>query len=239
MVQLQNDWDELLAPEFGKEYYRQLRSFLRHAYATQKVYPDMYRIFQAFRMTPYHATRVVILGQDPYHGQGQAHGLCFSVLPGVPQPPSLQNIFKELQADLGCTPPSHGCLLEWAAQGVLLLNTTLTVREGCAGSHVGQGWETFTDAVIRLLDRADHPIAFLLWGRGARAKKSLILNPIHGIFESAHPSPLSAYHGFFGSRPFSRINDFLRAHGEEPIDWQIHEQIPAPVAALGGLHEIH
>lgn len=231
MLTLGNDWDALLAPEIKKEYYQRLRDFLKEEYAHRRIYPDMYHIFSALQVTSCAGTRAVILGQDPYHGPGQAHGLCFSVMPGVPQPPSLQNIFKELQSDLGYAPPSHGCLIEWAAQGVLLLNTTLTVRDGQANSHRGQGWETFTDEIIRLLNRADHPIAFILWGGNARAKKNLITDPRHGIFESAHPSPLSAYHGFFGSRPFSRTNAFLQAHGCAPIDWQVHEEIPPALLA--------
>lgn len=231
MKPIGNDWDDLLAPEFKKEYYLRLREFLKDEYTHRAIYPDMYHIFSALSVTSCAATRVVILGQDPYHGEGQAHGLCFSVMPGVPQPPSLVNIFKELKDDLGLCPPSHGCLIEWAAQGVLLLNTTLTVRAGVAGSHRGQGWETFTDEVIRLLDAADHPIVFILWGANARSKKALIRNPRHHIIESAHPSPLSAYNGFFGSRPFSRANDYLQKDGLAPIDWQISEEIPAAALA--------
>lgn len=233
MVKLNNDWDGLLAPLFAKDYYQRLRGFLRAEYATQTVYPDMYHIFNAFRATPFAKTRAVIIGQDPYHGPGQAHGLCFSVRPGVPQPPSLQNIFKELHADLGIeTPKTHGCLLEWAAQGVLMLNATLTVRAGQATSHRGQGWETFTDEVIGLLNEAEHPIVFILWGNYARSKKTFITNPLHSIVESAHPSPLSAHNGFFGSRPFSRVNAFLTAQGAQPIDWTVNEEIPAALAAL-------
>lgn len=235
MVQLNNDWDALLAPEFAKDYYRRLRVFLRNEYAAGTVYPNMYNIFNAFRLTSFADTRVLILGQDPYHGPNQAHGLCFSVMPGVPQPPSLQNIFKELQADLGCTPPSHGCLVEWAAQGVLLLNTALTVRAGQANSHRGQGWEVFTDEVIQILNRSEQPIVFILWGANARSKKKLITNPIHAVIESAHPSPLSAYNGFFGSRPFSRTNAFLTSKGLAPINWQISEKIPEDLAKIGGL----
>ena len=226
MVQLGNDWDELLAPEFEKDYYKKLRLFLKNEYSRYEIYPDMYHIFYALQETACAATKAVILGQDPYHEPGQAHGLCFSVMRGVPQPPSLQNIYKEMKADLGIDPPSHGCLSAWAKEGILLLNTTLTVRRGQANSHRGQGWDTFTDAVIRLLNEADHPIAFILWGSNARAKKQLITNPIHGIFESAHPSPLSAHHGFFGSRPFSRVNAFLQANGIAPINWRVPEEIP-------------
>lgn len=221
MIEFHNDWDALLAPEFEKEYYKNLRAFLKSEYSHYEVYPDMYHIFHALQMTPCAATRAVILGQDPYHEPGQAHGLCFSVMRGVPQPPSLQNIYKELKADLGITPPSHGCLDAWAEQGILLLNTTLTVRRGQANSHRGHGWDIFTDAVIRCLNEADHPIAFILWGSNARAKKQLITNPLHGIFESAHPSPLSAHNGFFGSRPFSRVNAFLEKNGIPPIDWRV------------------
>ncbi len=223
MVQFHNGWDELLAPEFEKDYYRVLRAFLKAEYGSRRIYPDMYHIFHALQMTPPERVRAVILGQDPYHGEGQAHGLCFSVMRGVPQPPSLVNIFKELKSDLGIEPPTHGCLDAWAESGVLLLNATLTVRAGMANSHRGQGWETFTDAIIELLNGMDHPIAFILWGASARAKKKLITNPIHGFFESAHPSPLSAYNGFFGSRPFSRVNAFLEKNSLPPIDWRIPE----------------
>ena len=232
MVHLGNDWDELLAPEFEKEYYLRLRAFLKEEYAHFSVYPDMYHIFHALKTTPYRDTRAVIFGQDPYHEPGQAHGLCFSVQRGTPLPPSLQNIYKELKSDLGIDPPSHGCLEAWARQGVLLLNTTLTVRRGQANSHRGRGWDTFTDAVIRHLNNASQPIAFILWGRNARDKKALITNPIHGIFESAHPSPLSAYNGFFGSRPFSRVNQFLTSHGRAPIDWRVPEEPFAERSAL-------
>ncbi|MBQ8859362.1 MAG: uracil-DNA glycosylase [Clostridia bacterium] len=226
MVQLGNDWDELLAPEFEKDYYKRLRAFLKAEYANHCVYPDMYHIFNALKAVPYAGVKALILGQDPYHEPGQAHGLCFSVMRGVPQPPSLVNIFKELKSDLGFDPPTHGCLNAWAQQGILLLNTSLTVRRGQANSHRGQGWEIFTDEVIRLLNQADHPIAFILWGSNARQKKQFITNPIHGIFESAHPSPLSAYNGFFGSRPFSRVNAFLEKNGIAPIDWRVPEEIP-------------
>ncbi len=226
MVQLGNDWDELLAPEFEKEYYKKLRGFLKSEYSNYCVYPDMYHIFNALKAVPYKGVKALILGQDPYHEPGQAHGLCFSVMRGVPQPPSLVNIFKELKSDLGIDPPTHGCLSAWAEQGILLLNTTLTVRRGQANSHRGQGWEIFTDEVIKLLNQADHPIAFILWGNNARQKKPFITNPIHGIFESAHPSPLSAYNGFFGSRPFSRVNAFLEQNGIPRIDWRVPEKIP-------------
>ena len=221
MVRLGNDWDALLAEEFSKDYYRKLRAFLKSEYETRTIYPDMHDIFNAFKATSYGNTRVVILGQDPYHGQGQAHGMCFSVQPGVPKPPSLVNIFKELQADLGVTPPSHGHLIHWARQGVLMLNTVLTVRAGSPNSHKGKGWEMFTDEVIRLLDRRERPMVFLLWGANARAKKALIDNPSHLILEAAHPSPLSAHNGFFGCRHFSGANAFLQREGMGTVDWKI------------------
>ena len=216
-----NDWEDLLADELQKPYYQDLRKFLIGEYRTQKIYPDMFDIFNALHFTSYADTKVVILGQDPYHEPGQAHGLSFSVLPDVPPPPSLVNIFKELQTDLGCKIPNNGYLRHWADQGVLLLNTVLTVRAHSANSHKGHGWEIFTDKIISLLNDREKPVAFILWGRPARAKKSMITNPQHFIIESAHPSPLSAYNGFFGSRPFSRVNNFLESVGESPIDWQI------------------
>ncbi|MBO4401529.1 MAG: uracil-DNA glycosylase [Selenomonadaceae bacterium] len=216
-----NDWAEYLDAELEKPYYQDLRQFLIGEYRHQKIYPDMYDIFNALHYTSYAATKVVILGQDPYHEPGQAHGLSFSVLPNVPPPPSLQNIFKELHEDLGCKIPNNGCLKFWTEQGVLLLNTVLTVRAHVANSHRGKGWEIFTDRIISLLNEHERPIAFILWGRPARAKKSMITNPRHFIVESAHPSPLSAFNGFFGSRPFSKVNNFLASVGETPIDWQI------------------
>ena len=216
-----NDWAQLLDDELKQPYYLELRQFLIGEYRTQKIFPNMYDIFNALHFTPYAATKVVILGQDPYHEPGQAHGLSFSVLPNVPPPPSLLNIFKELRDDLGCFMPNNGCLKPWADQGVLLLNTVLTVRAHAANSHRGHGWELFTDKIIRLLNEHERPIAFILWGRPARSKKSMITNPRHLIVESAHPSPLSASGGFFGSRPFSRVNKFLESVGETPIDWQI------------------
>lgn len=221
MVNLNNDWDALLADEFKKEYYLRLRQFLISEYKTQRVYPPMEDIFNALRHTAYNDVRAVILGQDPYHGEGQAHGLCFSVKKGVKPPPSLENIFLELKNDLGIEPPPHGELTQWADNGVLLLNTTLTVREGRAGSHFGQGWEIFTDRVIELLNEREKPIVFLLWGSPARRKKALITNPRHLILECAHPSPLSAYRGFMGCRHFSKTNEFLVKNGIEPINWQI------------------
>ncbi|MBR2779035.1 MAG: uracil-DNA glycosylase [Firmicutes bacterium] len=223
MVHLGNDWDEVLAGEFDKEYYLRLREFLKKEYFSTQIYPSMYDIFNALKATPYSAVRAVILGQDPYHGPGQAHGMCFSVKKGVRTPPSLQNIFKELQADLGCVPPDHGYLMDWAEQGVLLLNTVLTVRAGRAGSHRGQGWEIFTDTVIGKLNERKQPIVFLLWGANAKSKQSLITNPAHLVLTAAHPSPLSAHNGFFGCRHFSRTNEFLESRGMEPIDWQIRQ----------------
>ena len=216
-----NDWAEYLDAELEKPYYKDLRQFLIGEYRHQKIYPDMYDIFNALHYTSYADTKVVILGQDPYHEPGQAHGLSFSVLPNVPPPPSLQNIFKELHEDLGCKIPNNGCLKYWTEQGVLLLNTVLTVRAHVANSHKGKGWEIFTDKIISLLNEHERPVAFILWGRPARAKKSMITNPRHFIVESAHPSPLSAFNGFFGSKPFSKINNFLASVGEKPIDWQI------------------
>lgn len=221
MVHLGNDWDEILRGEFESEYYLSLREFLKYEYSHHRIYPPMNDIFNALRYTSYADTRVVILGQDPYHGEGQAHGLCFSVKDGTPPPPSLKNIFKELESDLGIKPPKNPELTGWARQGVLLLNTTLTVREGSPQSHKGHGWEIFTDRVISLLSKREEPIVFILWGGNARAKKSLIDTKRHCIIESAHPSPLSAYNGFFGSRPFSRANDFLRSIGRDAIDFTI------------------
>lgn len=219
MVSLGNGWDAYLAPEFEKPYYKQLRMFLKSEYLRSdiRVFPDMYDIFNALRYTDYNDVKAVIIGQDPYHGFGQAHGLCFSVKKGVPPPPSLVNIFKELHDDLGLPIPTHGELTQWARQGVLMLNSVLTVREGQAGSHRGKGWETFTDEVIRLLGQRDKRIVFILWGNYAKEKRRLITNPNHVVIQSAHPSPLSAYNGFFGSKPFSRCNAAL----DEPIDWRI------------------
>lgn len=221
MVNIGNDWDELLKDEFGSEYYLKLRQFLKHEYFTRTVYPPMNDIFNALKATPYSAVRAVILGQDPYHGPGQAHGMCFSVQKGVTPPPSLVNIFKELNDDVGCSEPPHGCLESWADQGVLLLNTVLTVRAGQANSHKGMGWEIFTDNVIRKLNEREKPMVFLLWGANAQTKTSYITNPAHLILKAPHPSPLSAYRGFFGCHHFSKANEFLIANGMEPIDWQI------------------
>jgi uracil-DNA glycosylase len=218
---LHNDWGPLLEDEFQKPYYLALREFLKKEYATQTVYPNPYDIFNALHFTPYHQVKVVILGQDPYHGPGQAHGLSFSVQPGVEPPPSLKNIFKELHNDLGCPIPNHGHLVSWAKQGVLLLNTVLTVRRGQAHSHRGKGWEQFTDRIITLLSERERPIVFILWGRPAQSKMSLIDTSKHFVITSPHPSPLSANRGFFGSRPFSKTNAFLRQIGEEEIQWEL------------------
>jgi len=219
MVNLGNSWDALLKDEFEKEYYQNLRRNLAVEYKTRTIYPDMYDIFNALKYTAFEDVKVVILGQDPYHGPGQAHGLCFSVKPGIQMPPSLKNIFKELETDVGAPMPEIGELTRWARQGVLLLNTVLTVREGSPNSHRPLGWEIFTDRVISLLNDAPEPIVFLLWGANAKAKRSLITNPNHLILTAAHPSPLSAYNGFFGCRHFSRANEFLRAKGREEIVW--------------------
>lgn len=221
MVNIGNEWDGLLAEEFRKEYYLKLREFLKAEYSSRNIFPPMNDIFNALRYTSYSDVRAVILGQDPYHGMGQAHGLCFSVRKGVQPPPSLQNIFKELNADLGITPPNHGELTEWTKSGVLLLNTALTVREGQANSHRNQGWEILTDRIIELLNRREAPIVFLLWGGNARAKAKLITNKNHLVLQCAHPSPLSAYNGFFGCRHFSKCNDFLVSRGMSPIDWRL------------------
>lgn len=220
MVCIGNDWDPIIAPEVVQPYYAKLREFLKYEYAHATVYPDMHAIFNALKNTPFSEVKVVILGQDPYHGPGQAHGLCFSVLPGVAPPPSLQNIFRELQSDIGMPIPKCGDLSSWSRQGVLLLNTTLTVRAGQPMSHRGVGWETFTDSMIRALNRAPHPIVYLLWGSHARKKKELIDTSRHLVLECAHPSPLSAYNGFFGCRHFSRANEFLVQNGLTPIRWE-------------------
>ena len=216
-----NDWGQYLKEEMAQPYYRQLRQFLIGEYSTKQVYPDMYSIFNALHYTSYADTKVLILGQDPYHEPGQAHGLSFSVQPNVPPPPSLVNIFKELETDLGCTVPNNGCLEPWARQGVLLLNTVLTVQAHRANSHRDKGWEIFTDKIISLLNQREKPVAFILWGSPARRKKAMITNPQHFIVESPHPSPLSAYRGFFGSRPSSKVNKLLESVGEEPINWQL------------------
>ena len=221
MVNIGNDWDALLEGEFKKEYYLKLREFLKVEYSTQTVYPPMFDIFNALKYTSFKQTKVVILGQDPYHGPGQAHGLCFSVREGIKFPPSLQNIFKELESEYGIQPPKSGELTVWAKQGVLLLNTTLTVRQGTPQSHKGQGWEILTDRIISLLNQKEEPVIFLLWGANAWAKKPLIKNPKHLVLECAHPSPLSAYRGFFGCNHFKKANEYLEKTGIEPIDWRL------------------
>ncbi|MBT2681833.1 uracil-DNA glycosylase [Bacillus sp. ISL-35] len=220
---MQNGWAPLLAEEFEKAYFLDLREFLMEEYQTKTVYPEKEDIFNALRYTDYDKVKVVILGQDPYHGPGQAHGLSFSVKPGVAIPPSLRNMFKELNDDIGCEIPNHGYLKKWADQGVLLLNTVLTVRKGEAHSHKGKGWETFTDKVITLLNGRQEPVIFILWGKPAQSKIKLIDESKHKIIMSAHPSPLSARRGFFGSKPFSRVNEILREWGKQEIDWQIEE----------------
>lgn len=216
-----NDWQDLLADELEADYYHKLRQILINEYKTHTIYPDKHDIFNALHHTAYQDVKVVILGQDPYHGPGQAHGLSFSVKPGVPAPPSLVNIFKELETDLGCTIPNNGYLMKWADQGVLLLNTVLTVRAGEPNSHKPLGWTRFTDHIISLLARRETPMVFILWGKNAQDKKALITNPKHLILQSVHPSPLSSYRGFFGSRPFSKANAYLEKQGMQPIDWQI------------------
>lgn len=219
MVHIGNDWDEALSEEFSKEYYLKLREFLKQEYFSRRIYPPMTDIFNALKYTSLQDTRVVILGQDPYHGANQAHGLCFSVKNGVPAPPSLKNIYKEIESDIGVSMPSSTELIGWARQGVLLLNTTLTVREGAAASHRGHGWEILTDRIISLVGAKRIPVVFMLWGSHARAKRELITSPEHLVLECAHPSPLSAYAGFFGCRHFSRANEFLVSKGLEPVDW--------------------
>jgi uracil-DNA glycosylase len=220
-VKFNNDWQEVLGDEFDKDYYQTLRQFLIGEYSSHTIYPDKNHIFNALHLTAYQDVRVVIIGQDPYHGPGQAHGLCFSVQPGVKTPPSLVNIYKELQNDLGCSIPNNGFLEKWAKQGVMMLNTVLTVRAGQAHSHKNKGWETFTSRVIELLNTREEPIVFLLWGRPAQEKAKLITGPQHLILRAPHPSPLSAHRGFFGCKHFSKTNAFLKTKGFAPIDWQI------------------
>ena len=220
MVNIGNDWDTVLDGEFEKEYYGKLRKFLISEYKSAVIYPSMYDIFNALKHTAYQDVKAVILGQDPYHEPNQAHGLCFSVKKGVEKPPSLVNIFKELESDLGIAPSDHGCLEDWTKQGVLLLNTVLTVRKGQANSHKGKGWEIFTDRVIELLNQREKPMVFLLWGANAKSKSALITNKKHLVLTAAHPSPLSAHNGFWGCRHFSKANKFLSQYGEE-IDWRI------------------
>ena len=224
MGAISNDWLEPLKPEFGKPYYAKLYKTVMEEYRTRRIYPPADDIFNAFEFTPLSQVKVVILGQDPYHGDGQAHGLCFSVKPEVEIPPSLVNIYQELHDDCGCYIPNNGYLEKWAREGVLLLNTVLTVRAHQANSHRGIGWEEFTDAAIRVLDQQDRPMVFMLWGRPAQMKKAMLHNPKHLILEAPHPSPLSAYRGFFGCRHFSKANAFLEEHGLQPVDWQIENR---------------
>ena len=220
-VKIEESWKKVLAEEFEKPYFAELVGFVKSAYRNGVVYPPPGKIFNAFNRTPFDKVKVVILGQDPYHGDNQAHGLCFSVNPGVEIPPSLRNIYQELHDDLGCYIPDNGYLKKWADQGVLLLNTVLTVRAHAAFSHKDHGWEQFTDAIIRAVDAEDRPLVFLLWGRPAQMKAEMLHSRRHLVLTAPHPSPLSAYRGFFGCRHFSRTNDFLRASGVEPVDWQI------------------
>jgi uracil-DNA glycosylase len=218
------DWNPLLRDEFAKPYWAELQQYVAEERARHQVFPPPEEVFAALHQTPYASVKVLILGQDPYHGPGQAHGLCFSVRPGVAIPPSLRNIYTELAADLGIEPPNHGCLDAWTRHGVLLLNTSLTVRAHQAASHQRKGWETFTDEVIRAVDAKEERVVFILWGAAARKKKALIDPRRHAVIESAHPSPLSAHNGFFGSRPFSRTNAALEAAGREPVDWRIPDR---------------
>ena len=221
MAAIAGEWLKVLSPEFKKPYYRQLYNTVKAAYESGPVYPPPQDLYSAFELTPFDKVKVVILGQDPYHGTGQAHGLSFSVRPGVAVPPSLANIYKEIRDDLGIDPPDHGCLTSWAEQGVLLLNTVLTVQAHKPNSHKGIGWEEFTDVVIRALNKEDRPIVFMLWGRNAGAKKDMLDNPKHLVLTAPHPSPYSAYSGFFGCRHFSKANAFLKENGSEEIDWRI------------------
>lgn len=222
MIKFDNGWDEALAPLFADERYLKIREFLKKEYSTQVVYPDMYDLYNCFRYTPIEKLKAVILGQDPYHEPGQAHGLCFSVKKGVPLPPSLQNIYKEIKSDLGIKEPNCGDLTKWAEEGVLLLNTTLTVREHLANSHSKCGWAWFTDSVIKLISDRCENVVFILWGGNARSKAPLIDGRKHLILQCAHPSPLSAYNGFFGCKFFSKTNEYLTAHGKAPIDWDLN-----------------
>lgn len=221
MVHIGNDWDNILADEFKKPYYLQLRQFLKSEYTTKTIYPHMNNIFNALKYTSFNDVKVVILGQDPYHGPNQAHGLCFSVQRGIEPPPSLKNMYKELESDLGITPVNHGELTSWAKQGVLMLNTVLTVRAGQANSHKGKGWEIFTDRIIAELNNKTTPVVFLLWGANAKTKAKIITNPLHIKLETVHPSPLSAYGGFFGCKHFSKTNAILKQNGMSPINWQL------------------
>lgn len=223
MAAINNDWLPAVNAEFKKPYYADLYKFVKEEYSKVAVFPPSDEIFSALHLTPLSKVKVVIIGQDPYHNVGQAHGLCFSVRPEVEIPPSLVNIYKELQSDLGCKIPNNGYLVKWAEQGVLLLNTVLTVRAHQANSHQGKGWEQFTDAIIRAVNAEDRPIAYLLWGRPAQSKMSMLDNPKHKVFTAPHPSPLSAHRGFFGCKHFSQANAFLEENGVEPIDWQIED----------------
>ena len=224
MAAISNDWLQPLSGEFRKPYYKKLYERVIEEYQNYQIFPQSDDIFNAFNLTPLSKVKVVIFGQDPYHGEGQAHGLCFSVKPEVQIPPSLVNIYKELESDLGCYIPDNGYLVKWAEQGVLLLNTILTVRAHQAFSHRGIGWEEFTDAAIEILNKQNRPIVFILWGKPAQMKKAMLNNPQHLILQAPHPSPLSAYRGFFGSKPFSQANEFLIKNGETPIDWQIENR---------------
>ncbi len=222
MVNIGNDWDKILADEWQKPYYKELREFLKKEYRTHTIYPKMENIFNALKYTSFADTKVVIIGQDPYHGEGQAHGLCFSVQKGTPPPPSLKNIYKELNADIGFKIPSHGELTSWAKQGVLMLNAVLTVREGNPNSHKGKGWENVTDRIIGELNKKETPVVFLLWGANAQKKAEIITNPLHKKLMCVHPSPLSASRGFFGCKHFSKTNEILCKNGIHTIDWQIY-----------------
>ena len=225
MAAISNDWAEKISAEYKKPYYRELFTFIKDEYSKVVVYPPSEDIFNAMHLTPLSNVKCVILGQDPYHEPGQAHGLCFSVKPDIKIPPSLENIYKELHDDIGFEIPNHGYLEEWAKQGVLLLNTVLTVQAHRAFSHRGKGWEQFTDAIIRTVNEVDRPVVFLLWGKPAQEKKALLNNPKHLILEAPHPSPLSAYRGFFGCRHFSKANEFLMQNGETPIDWTLPSEV--------------
>ncbi|MFC7320632.1 uracil-DNA glycosylase [Halobacillus campisalis] len=216
-----NDWAEILSEELNKTYYQKLREFLKKEYATERVFPRMEDIYAAFHHTAYEQTKVVIIGQDPYHGEGQAHGFSFSVQKGVDIPPSLQNIFKELKSDTGIEPPNHGNLVAWAEQGVLLLNSVLTVRAHKANSHRNQGWEVFTDRVIEALNQRERPAVFILWGKPAQRKAASVDTSKHLVLQAPHPSPLAAYRGFFGSRPFTKANEFLESKGQDMVNWRI------------------
>lgn len=222
-IMIGNEWDSLLANEYQKEYFKTLERFVICEYNSKVIFPKISEIYNAFRYTPYNDIKVVIIGQDPYHGENQAEGLCFSVKKGIPKPPSLVNIFKELKDDLGYDIPNNGSLVPWTKEGVLLLNAVLTVEKDKAASHKGRGWEKFTDEVIKIVNKKDTPVVFILWGNYARSKKELITNDKHYIIESAHPSPLSCYNGFFGSKPFSKTNQFLISNGIKPVNWEIKD----------------